>query len=85
LSRAEVVFEFPGRYLHSHDVNTISLSAVGTAAKNVPDAGFSYDAIELESAPEPKFDQREATAKVMPTIFYKEDGGLKEVVNMRIC
>jgi hypothetical protein len=84
VSRAEVQFEFPGEYLHSDGVNTIALSAVGTSEKQVPEAGFHYDAIELKSAPQGKFDRTATTVALIPTIFYKQDGGLKEVVIARI-
>ena len=84
LSRAEVEFEFPGRYLHPQGANTISLSAAGTSKMYISDAGFNYDAIELKSAPQTKFDQAATNVTVDPTIFYKEDGGLKEVVNVRV-
>lgn len=84
LSRAQVEFEFPGPYLHPQDLNTIAFSTIGTSEKQVPDAGFSYDAIELKSAPQRKFDKGATTMTVTPTIFYKDVGGLKEVVNVRV-
>lgn len=84
LSRAEVEFEFPRTYLKSEGANTISLSAVATSEKQVPDAGFNYDAVELKSASQSRFEKGAATVTVNPTIFYKEEGGLKEVVNARV-
>ncbi len=84
LSRAEVEFEFPGQYLHPQGANTITLSALPTSEKQVLDASFNYDAIELRSSPRRKFDEAAATITVNPTIFYKEAGGLKEVVNVRV-
>ncbi|MGI8770888.1 MAG: polysaccharide lyase family protein, partial [Acidobacteriaceae bacterium] len=80
-SHAQVEFEFPGQYLHSQGVNTITLAAAEASGEAVPDAGFTYDALELESAPGRKFDQQAASVTVKPTIFYKEDGGVKEVVD----
>jgi alpha-mannosidase len=84
LSRADVQFEFPGQYLNPQGVNTIAFSAVPTSEKQIADAGFNYDAIELKSIPQRKFDERTAALTITPTIFYKEDGGLKEVVNARV-
>jgi alpha-mannosidase len=69
-SHADVDVDFPGSYLRT-GTNTITLQAVATQDKGVPDAGFVYDAVELErtarfvSAP---------TALVQPTIFYKQNG-----------
>ncbi len=80
-SHADVAFEFPGSYLHS-GTNTITLQAAEEAAKAVPDAGLTYDAIELDqdvklSSP------RMPSAQIIPTIFYeKQQGQLKELVDV---
>ena len=46
-SHATVEVDFPGSYLHA-GANTIALQAVATEDKGVPDAGFVYDAVELD-------------------------------------
>ena len=46
-SHATVEVDFPGSYLHA-GANTITLQAVATEDKGVPDAGFVYDAVELD-------------------------------------
>ena len=46
-SHADVDVDFPGSYLHT-GTNTITLQAVATQDKGVPEAGFVYDALELE-------------------------------------
>lgn len=76
---AAVEFAFPGNYLHA-GTNSMSLQAVSTSDKAVPDAGFNYDAIELDessslsAAPE---------AQVEPTIFYQQhDHALTEQVDV---
>jgi len=78
-SHARVEVDFPGGWLQSGR-NTITLQAVGTGGHGVPDAGFNYDAIELDrssSAPAP------ATALMEPTIFYQQHGtALDERVNV---
>ncbi|MGC9225506.1 MAG: polysaccharide lyase family protein, partial [Terracidiphilus sp.] len=69
-SRAEVDVDFPGAWLKTGE-NSISLQAVATAAKGVPDAGFNYDAVELdrlEGLPPA------TSASVEPTIFYTGQG-----------
>jgi alpha-mannosidase len=76
---ASVEFDFPGSYLHE-GTNNISLQAVSTSETAVPDAGFNYDAVELNqsstlsAAPE---------AHVEPTIFYQQhDNSLTEQVDV---
>ncbi len=69
-SHAQVEFDFPGAWLHAGR-NTIALQAVGEGEQGVPDAGFNYDAIELErsgSVP------ARAQARIEPTIFYQRHG-----------
>jgi alpha-mannosidase len=67
-AHATVEFAFPGNYLHE-GTNSIALQAIATADKNVPDAGFNYDAIELSQLPSLSADP---AAHVEPTIFYKQ-------------
>ena len=71
-SHATVEVDFPGSYLHA-GANTIALQAVATEDKGVPDAGFVYDAVELDRIPH---FAAAATAIVAPTIFYTKQGQL---------
>ncbi|HEY3628800.1 MAG TPA: polysaccharide lyase family protein [Terracidiphilus sp.] len=69
-SRAEIEADFPGSWLKTGK-NSISLQAVSVSDKGVPDAGFNYDAIELQ--------QIEALppavgAHAEPTIFFQKRG-----------
>jgi hypothetical protein len=70
--------------LHDGENNTISLWAVGTNGKGVPDAGFSYDAIGLERSDSLRFEVTAPSVTVNPTVFYKQDSGLKELVTVRV-
>jgi hypothetical protein len=78
-SRTEVEFDFPGSWLKTGE-NSISLQAVSASDKGVPDAGFSYDAIELQRiAALPAAIE----AQVEPTIFYqKHSGSMNERVDV---
>ena len=69
-SRAEAEVDVPGSWLKTGK-NSISLQAVSTSDKGVPDAGFNYDAIELQ-----KVDALPAaiSAHAEPTIFYRKNG-----------
>jgi alpha-mannosidase len=69
-SRAEVDVDFSGSLLKTGE-NTVSLQAVSTSDKSVPDAGFNYDAIELE-----QIDSLPTAISVEaePTIFYRQNG-----------
>lgn len=68
-SRAEVDVDFAGSWLKT-GANTVSLQAVSTSDKGVPDAGFNYDAIELQHIDAlPKA----IKAQVEPTIFYQKN------------
>lgn len=69
-SHASVEFDFPGSYLQA-GTNTIALQAVAAADKGVPDAGFNYDAIELDQLPALS---AAPSAHVEPTIFYQQHG-----------
>ena len=69
-SHALVECSFPGAWLHT-GTNTVTLQAMAANDRGVPDAGFNYDAIQLERAtPSPS----EPTASVEPTIFYQKCG-----------
>ena len=78
-SHAAVEFDFPGSWLHA-GTNTIALQAVATADKAVPDAGFNYDAIELDQSPTLP---TSPSAQIEPTIFYQQrDHSLTEQVDI---
>jgi alpha-mannosidase len=67
-ARAEVEVDFPGSWLKT-GTNSISFQAIPTSKKFVPDAGFEYDAIELQqvdSAP------AAVSAHAQPTIFFQK-------------
>lgn len=69
-ARAEVRVDLPGSWLKSGK-NSISLQPISAGESIVPDAGFAYDAIDLqqvESLPAP------ITAFAEPTIFYQKQG-----------
>ncbi|HEY6447856.1 MAG TPA: polysaccharide lyase family protein [Acidobacteriaceae bacterium] len=67
-SRAEVEYDFPGSWLQSGR-NQITLQAVATGDEGVPDAGFNYDAIQLERVSNGRGEPLE---RVEPTIFYQK-------------
>jgi hypothetical protein len=78
-SRAEVEFDFPGAWLRQGK-NAITLQAVALADKEVPDAGFAYDAIELTRGGA-YIDKINAHAE--PTIFFaRRGGGVEERVDV---
>jgi alpha-mannosidase len=80
-SHAEVVFAFPGTYLHT-GLNTISLQAVEELDKGIPDAGLTYDALELNNATTHE-DPTEPSAQIVPTVFYqKKQQQLEELVDV---
>ncbi len=66
-AHAEVEVDFPGSWLKTGK-NSISLQAVPPGDKAVPDAGFQYDAVELQHIDSPP---APVTAEVEPTIFYQ--------------
>ena len=69
-SRADVEVDFPGSWLKT-GTNSISFQAVPASDKFIPDAGFEYDAIELQQAdPVPTA----ISAHAEPTIFFQEHG-----------
>jgi hypothetical protein len=65
-SRAEVLCDFPGSWLHRRE-NEIALQPISSSAQGVPDAGFNYDAIQLE----PLAQRPTVTPYADPTIFYQ--------------
>ncbi|MHB8391449.1 MAG: glycoside hydrolase family 38 N-terminal domain-containing protein, partial [Acidobacteriaceae bacterium] len=80
-SHAGVAFRFPGSYLRQ-GANTITLQAIDDAKKIVPNAGLTYDAVELDRIP-----NRAATgmssAQIIPTIFYQQQQAqLEETVDV---
>ena len=78
-SHAAVDFDFPAAWLHSGR-NTLTLQAVATADKGVPDAGFNYDAIELDRLSTPP---AAVPPQIEPTIFYqKQNDALTERVDV---
>ncbi len=82
-SHADVVFAFPGTYLHQ-GANTITLQAVGETDKGVPDASLTYDAIQLERAAQTP-DSLASSAQILSTIYYqKRQGQLENVVDVFI-
>lgn len=69
-ARAEVAFDFPNSWIKTGE-NRISFQAISTSSEIVPDAGFNYDAIELQridSLPQP------TSAQIEPTIFFQKHG-----------
>ena len=82
-SYADVVFEFPGRWLHPGK-NTLSLGVVNSAKEEVPGAGITYDAVELSDNRAVRL-AGDSSARVEPTIYYERiNGDLDEVVNVFI-
>ncbi len=81
-SHADVTFTFPGRYLHSGK-NTIAFQIIEEADKAVPNAGLTYDAIELDRRSNAA--TKASSAQIVPTIFYrKQQGHLQEMVDVFI-
>ena len=82
-SNADITFAFPGNFLHQ-GLNTITFQAVEEANEAVPDAGFTYDAIELDRI-EAKSIDLESSVRIKPTVFFtKHDNGLSELVEVTI-
>lgn len=79
-SHAEVEFTFPGKFLRNGE-NTITLQAIEDASDEVPDAGLTYDAIELDSLT--KGTSAAASSAILrPTVFFeKQADGLREEVD----
>ncbi len=82
-SHADVVFDFPGSYLHQGS-NTITLQVVEESNQFVPNASLTYDAIELDDGPA-DFHPQTSSAQILPTIFYRQQHGeLDEIVELLI-
>ena len=78
-AHADIDFNFPGSYLHVGE-NDISLRAVAAVDKAIPDAGFTYDAIELDQSNVPPASPQ---ARAESTIFYRQhEDSLTEQVNV---
>ena len=78
-SSADVDIAFPGRYLQK-GANAISLQAIEEADEATPDAGFNYDAIELDGLPGSAGSQA-FSAQLVPTVFFqRQNGDLLETV-----
>jgi len=77
-SHADVIFTFPGSYLHQGK-NILSLEAIEESPDPSPKATFTYDAIELATgAPD-----QGPSAQIVPTIFYRQkDGKLTEDIEI---
>src|SRR6201987_3424219 len=69
-AHAEVQVDFPGSWLKT-GTNSISVQAVPSGNKIVPDAGFAYDAIELQQV---NLVPAAITAHAEPTIFFQKHG-----------
>lgn len=79
-SRAEVEFDFPGAWLKAGK-NAMTVQAVALADKEVPEAGFVYDALELTRGG--GADAGKVSAHAEPTIFYTKSGaGVEERVDV---
>ena len=86
-----ISFEFPSQFL-LQGANTMVLTAVDEPSPGdqptldgtpVGDSGLVYDALELEQEPTGRFETREISAHIVPTIFYRnESGQLKNIVNV---
>jgi alpha-mannosidase len=78
-ARADVEVDFPGSWLKTGK-NSISFQAVPAGEKIVPDAGFEYDAIELQQADAVR---TTVSAHAEPTIFFqKHNASLDERVDI---
>ncbi len=69
-ARAEVEIDLPGSWLKT-GVNSMSLQAVPAGDKAMPDAGFDYDAVELQQADHVP---TAISARAEPTIFFQKHG-----------
>ncbi len=78
-SHADIEFPIPAGILR-HGENTITLQAVEEADQKVPEAGITYDAIELDrQATKPA---TASSAEIRPTVFFeRNEGGLQELVD----
>ena len=74
--QAELRFCFPGKYLRKTG-NIIELEAVEEADSAVSDAGFNYDALELQSEPKEECGGL-STPELNPTVFFRKSHGRME-------
>jgi alpha-mannosidase len=82
-SNADISFAFPGSFLHQGP-NTVTFQAVEEADEAVPDAGFTYDAIELDDIGAGSADLKSST-RIKPTVFFTKHGsGFSELVEVTI-
>ena len=72
-SSADVEFTFPGSFLRKGE-NKIAFQVIEETPEAVPDAGLTYDAIELDSVPR-NADRQLSSALVEPTVFYQNQNG----------
>jgi Alpha-mannosidase len=80
-SRADMTFDFPADYVKQSE-NTITFQAIEQAGQEVPDASFTYDAIELDHAAG-SGNAYTSSADILPTIFFHDEAGnTKELVNV---
>ena len=80
-SSAEISFVFPGFFLH-RGLNIIAFQAVEEANDAVPDAGFAYDAVELDRI-EAVSSDLDSSTRIAPTVFFaKHDSRLSELVDV---
>jgi hypothetical protein len=79
-SQADVEFAIPAGSLRQGR-NTITLQAIEEADEKVPDAGLTYDAIELDRGSRDT-NTRTWSAQIMPTVFFqRQNGELLEAVD----
>jgi alpha-mannosidase len=82
-SNADISIGFQGSFLRQ-GVNTITLQAVEEANEAVANAGFTYDAVELDQIEAGSTDLDSST-RIKPTVFFtKHDSGLSELVDVTI-
>jgi alpha-mannosidase len=79
-SHADIEVPIPAGFLQQGE-NTITLQAVEEAEQKVPDAGLTYDAIELDVKTR-RSHVVSSLADIKPTVFFaREDGALHEIVD----
>jgi hypothetical protein len=82
-SCGDLTFDFPGAYLLA-GTNEITFQPFATSPQTVPDAGLTYDAIEL-TREAGIFDSARATVELVPTVFYRSGkAGLEERIDATV-
>ncbi len=82
-SNADISIGFPGNFLHQGS-NTITLQAVEEATEAVPNASFTYDAVELDRIGAGSSDL-DLSTRIRPTAFFTKHGSaLSELVDVII-